>query len=148
MLIVSPEMCESHRLINLHPALPDGPTGAWEKVIGELIRTRAERTGAMMHLVTRELDRGPVVAYHAFSIKGKAFDSLWKDDLSERGPLFRRIRDEGVRREVPLIVLTLKALADGSIIIDGERICDDRGRTVTEGADLTDQVEAYVRNGL
>jgi phosphoribosylglycinamide formyltransferase-1 len=144
MLIVSPGMCRRYPMINLHPALPHGPTGAWEEVIEEVIRQQAETTGAMMHLVTPELDRGPVVAYYSFPIQGGAFDYLWGEGSRGRGPLFWLIRQEGVRREIPLIVLTLKALAEGRIRIKDGKILDDTGKEV-EGFSLTEEVEEYLR---
>jgi len=144
MLILSPEMCRRYPMINLHPALPDGPTGAWEEVIEELIRERADTTGAMMHLVTPELDRGPVVAYYSFPIQGDAFAPLWVKGAEERGPLFWLIRQEGVRREIPLIVLTLKAVAEGRVRIKAGKVLDARGKAL-EGLSLTQEVEEYLR---
>jgi folate-dependent phosphoribosylglycinamide formyltransferase PurN len=73
MLIVSEELCQQHDMINLHPAPPGGPVGSWQEVIRTLIDNRADTAGAMMHLVTPELDRGPVVSYCLFSIKGEPF---------------------------------------------------------------------------
>lgn len=143
MLIVSPEMCARYSIINLHPALPGGPTGAWEDVIDELIRGRATKTGAMMHLVTAELDRGPVVTYTTFSIQDGPFAPLWKDAEVGRGPLFWLIREQGVRREIPLIILTLKAVAEGKIRIEAGKVLDSRGKVV-KGLDLTAEVEAYL----
>ncbi|UCC66244.1 MAG: formyl transferase [Deltaproteobacteria bacterium] len=144
MLIVSPQMCKHYPMINLHPALPGGPTGAWEAVIEELIRQKAMTTGVMMHLVTEELDRGPVVTYCTFPIRGGGFSSLWGEAPAERGPLFWRIRQEGVRREIPLIVLTIKALAEGEIKIKEGRILDSRGEEIN-GLSLTQEVEEYVK---
>ena len=144
MLIVSPEMCSRYPLINLHPALPDGPTGAWEEVIEELIRGRADTTGAMMHLVTPELDRGPVVAYYSFPIQGDAFAPLWVKGTVERGPLFWLIRQEGVRREIPLIVLTLKAVDEGRVRIKDGKVLDNKGKKL-EGLSLTEEVEEYFK---
>ncbi len=144
MLILSPEMCRRFPMINLHPALPEGPTGTWEEVIEELIRQRADTTGAMMHLVTPELDRGPVVAYYSFPIQGGAFDSFWGEGAAERGPLFWLIRQEGVRREIPLIVLTLKALAEGRIRIKDGKVLDSKGKELA-GLSLTEEVEEYLR---
>ncbi|OGP53301.1 MAG: hypothetical protein A2Y65_04955 [Deltaproteobacteria bacterium RBG_13_52_11] len=143
MLIVSPEMCQRYPLINLHPALPGGPTGAWEEVIEELIRQRADFTGAMMHLVSPELDRGAVVSYYSFPIQSGAFAPLWEEDPVKRGPLFWLIRQEGVRREIPLICLTLKALAEGRIRIKDGRVVDSKGEEL-KGLSLTQEVEEYL----
>jgi phosphoribosylglycinamide formyltransferase-1 len=145
MLILSPEMCRRYPAINLHPALPNGPTGAWEEVIDELIKQRTDTTGAMMHLVTPELDRGPVVAYYSFPIQGGAFDPFWKGALEKRGPLFWLIRQEGVRREIPLIILTLKAVAEGRISIKEGKVLDSKGKELP-GLVLTQEVEEYLKD--
>jgi phosphoribosylglycinamide formyltransferase-1 len=144
MLIVSPEMCQRYPLINLHPALPNGPTGAWEEVIDELIRQRADTTGAMMHLCTPELDRGPVVAYYSFPIQGGAFAPFWQEASEKRGPLFWLIRQEGVRREIPLICLTLKAVAEGRVRIKEGKVFDSTGKEL-QGLSLTHEVEEYLK---
>jgi phosphoribosylglycinamide formyltransferase-1 len=143
MLILSPEMCLRCPMINLHPALPAGPTGTWEEVIDKLIKERAETTGAMMHLVTPELDRGLVIGYYSFPIQGGAFAPFWEGNLTERGPLFWLIRQEGVRREIPLIVLTLKAVAEGKIRIKDGKVVDSTGKEL-EGLPLTQEVEEYL----
>jgi phosphoribosylglycinamide formyltransferase-1 len=145
MLILSPEMCQRYAMINLHPALPGGPTGAWEEVIDELIRQRAATTGAMMHLVTPELDRGPVVAYYSFPIQGGAFAPFWKAVSEKRGPLFWLIRQEGVRREIPLIILTLKAVAEGRIQIKEGKVLNSKGKEL-KGLVLTEEVEAFLKD--
>ncbi len=144
MLIISPEMCERHAIINLHPALPGGPTGAWEEVIEELIKERAQDTGAMIHLATAELDRGPVVTYYTFPIQGEAFAPYWDRSQEKRGPLFWLIRQEGVRREIPLLVLTLKALAEGKVRIEGGKVLNEWGEEST-GLSLTEQIEEYLK---
>ncbi|MCX8126849.1 MAG: formyltransferase family protein, partial [Dehalococcoidia bacterium] len=79
MLIISPEMCYHFKFINLHPAVPNGPTGTWQEVIWKLIESRATHAGAMMHLVTPELDRGPAVTFFKFPIRGGEFDAAWKE---------------------------------------------------------------------
>ncbi len=134
MWVVSKEACEKVKMINLHPALPGGPEGTWQEVIWKLIEARANETGAMMHLVTPELDKGPPIAYFSFKIHGgMPWDSLWNDleirlkeagsldklrhDIGEGLPLFKKIREEGVRREFSLIVETMKAISEGKIDI-------------------------------
>lgn len=105
MLVMTPPLCQHFTAINLHPAPPNGPIGTWEQVIRKLIDDEASVAGAYMHLVTPDLDLGPVITYYTFPIHG----------IGE--PLFNRIREEGVRREVPLILETLKALSRGTIVI-------------------------------
>lgn len=142
MLIVSGEMCRRFSLLNLHPALPDGPIGTWQSVTWELIRRRSTRTGAMIHLATEELDRGPVVSYCTVPIVGADFDGDWLDldgvDLDEiretRGedlPLFRRIRQAQYVREPYLILETLRAVADGRVTVVNGSVLDGQGNPLT-----------------
>jgi folate-dependent phosphoribosylglycinamide formyltransferase PurN len=128
MLIWSEAECQRFDAINLHPALPWGPAGTWQEVIWELMERGAEDQGAMMHLVTPELDRGPPVAYCKFPIRGAEWEPLWdhvrqrgvaavKEEEGESNPLFRRIRAEGEKRELPLIGITVRALSSGQLRI-------------------------------
>ncbi len=118
MLIVSPAMCARYAMLNLHPALPGGPTGTWQQVIWELLGAGATETGALINVVTPELDRGPVVAFDRFPIVGGAFDPLWEqfrakvaarglpaviEEEGEAEPLFALIRRTGEAREIPLL---------------------------------------------
>ncbi len=148
MLIVSPEMCKKYDMINLHPAQPSGPAGTWQEVIWELIETRADETGVMMHLVTKDLDEGAPITYCSFPIKGGDFEKLWADldrklkgktlnqvikEEGERHPLFAEIRKQGVMREMPLIVYTIKEFADGKISIRDKQVVDAQGKIYNEG---------------
>ena len=129
LLILSAVLTAAHRFVNLHPALPGGPVGLWQKVIWELVETRADETGNMVFVVTNELDRGPQLTYNRVNIKGEAFRELWSDvegaDIAalqrqhgEEHPLFAAIRHAGMRTEPILLVATLAALADGRLNID------------------------------
>ena len=142
MLIVSGEMCRRFSLLNLHPALPDGPIGTWQSVTWELIRQRSTRTGAMIHLATEELDRGPVVSYCTVPITGPGFDCDWREldgvDLDEvmgaRGedlPLFQKIRRAQYVREPYLILETLRAVADGRVTVRNGSTLDQLGNPLT-----------------
>lgn len=148
MLIFTPEMSRRHPFLNLHPAEPGGPVGTWQEVIHQLVETNASRSGVMVHLATEELDRGPVVAYCTFSLRGSAFDRLRADAgsraLGDDDPLFLAIRKHGAAREVPLIVATLRALADARLAVAGDRIVDREGRELSQGLDLTTEVDASV----
>jgi phosphoribosylglycinamide formyltransferase-1 len=148
MLIVGRSLIEVHKMLNLHPAIPGGPKGSWQEVIWELIRTEAGYAGAQIHLVTPELDEGPPVSFCKFSIKTPDFEPLWRslrEELKERSldeirkatpeghPLFKKIREEEFKREIPLILLTLKKVSlEGLKFLKG-------------GIDLSDEVNEYIR---
>jgi phosphoribosylglycinamide formyltransferase-1 len=158
MLIVSPSFCDLFPIINLHPAAPTGPKGTWQQVIWTLIQERASETGVMMHLVTKDLDEGPSITYVTFPIKGPNFDRRWEDldrklkdqpleqlikKEGEDNPLFKEIRRQGVMRELPLIVMTLKAFAEGRVRIEHGKVLDERGKQI-EGYCLNDEVGEYL----
>ena len=144
-MLIAPLLCREHLMINLHPALPDGPAGMWQNVIWELIGQKADETGAMVHIVTEEVDGGPVLAYCRFGTRGSELDKFWsgvdgrsveeiKSDEGEDNALFAALRQQGLVRERPLVVETLKAIARGDISLDN---------AASSGpVDLTEQVEA------
>jgi phosphoribosylglycinamide formyltransferase-1 len=138
MLIVGKDLCARFKMINLHPALPGGPIGTWQQVIWQLIETNTMETGAMMHLVTPDLDRGPAISYYTFKIQKGDLRDLWKDD--DKDQLFAAIREQGVKRELPLILLTLKEFAGGNIEINDEKVYS-HGQLLTQGYDLTNEIE-------
>jgi phosphoribosylglycinamide formyltransferase 1 len=145
MLIVSAELCQKYDMINLHPAPPGGPTGSWQEVIRALIQNKAETAGAMMHLVTPELDRGPVVSYCLFSIKGEPFAEYWRKD--DKNMLFRLIRQHELAREFPLITLTLKSLSRGEVGIKDRRVINAQGKLI-RGYNLSGKVDEEVKKNL
>ncbi|MGD9116173.1 MAG: formyltransferase family protein [Dehalococcoidia bacterium] len=156
MLIISPEMCRRHDLINLHPAAPGGPGGTWQEVIWQLIETRAESTGVKMHLVTPELDEGPSVTYCTFSIRGRGFDPYWreiegkdlaaiKQEQGENNNLFKAIRRHGLAREFPLIIATLKAFSRGKVRIDNKKIVDADGKPIN-GYNLSEEIDKLLKD--
>jgi phosphoribosylglycinamide formyltransferase-1 len=155
MLIVGKEMCRHCDMINLHPAVPGGPKGSWQEVIWELIETRATESGVMMHLVTPELDRGPVITYCTYPIRGKPFDDLWqelngrsiaeiKKEQGEKNELFQLIRRHGLAREFPLIVSTLEAFSNGEIKIEDGKLFDNK-RNPISGYNLSHEVNKAVK---
>lgn len=153
MLIASPEMCRQYPTINLHPALPGGPAGTWQQVIWKLIESGASESGVMVHVATEVVDAGPVLTYCSFPIRGGEFEALWRaaagralDELKGEGeeqPLFKRIRQEGLRRERPLLVETLKAMAEGRLRLEQHQPYDARGPLVA-GICLNDRVERFL----
>lgn len=152
MLVVGPEMCARYDLLNLHPAAPGGPAGTYIEVINQLIQSGAETSGVMTHLVTPELDRGPVVSYANFPIRGPIFDPLWAE-IS--GPstesikpaeitLFAHIRAHGVLRERPLVTATVKAFAEGRVRITTDKQLVDAAGQPLRGYDLTAEIDRLV----
>ncbi len=161
MWVLSPEICSKVLAINLHPALPGGPAGTWQEVIWQLLEGEAEKTGAMMHLVTPELDKGPAVTFFAFPIRGKGWDELWeeffslrskkgmnyvKEKIGESLPLFKKIRQEGEIRELPLIVETLKAFSDGRLVLKNGKFFDEKGQPLSRPLDLSRLVDEKIKS--
>lgn len=146
MLILDPESCMDRTTINLHPARPGGPKGTWQEVIWKLIEIEADVSGVMIHLVTPELDAGPPVSYCTFGIKRGAMDALWKEFRGEDNPLFRNIRRHGLKREFPLLIHTLRGLAEGEIRIEDGKVVDREGRVLQNGYDLTAVVDKDIRD--
>jgi folate-dependent phosphoribosylglycinamide formyltransferase PurN len=155
MLIVGKDMCQRYDMINLHPAAPGGPKGSWQDVIWALIENNAAKSGVMMHLVTPELDRGPVITYCTFPIRGEPFDKHWREignssvaeikkQQGEDNALFKLIRQHGLAREFPLIVSTLRTFSRGEVKIKAGVIVDRFGKPIS-GYNLTDEVDRAVK---
>ncbi|MDD4923708.1 MAG: formyltransferase family protein [Dehalococcoidales bacterium] len=151
MLIVGSEMCQKYKMLNLHPAAPGGPKGTWREVIWQLMEARAKETGVMMHMVTPELDKGPVVSYCKFPIIGKPFDQYWqavagktadeiKRSQGEDNQLFKTIREHGLKREFPLILSTMAAFSSGKVVISDGLVFDSSGNKIN-GYNLTEEIE-------
>jgi len=124
MLIATEPLYGRFRFINDHPALPNGPIGTWQEVIRELMDKGVTESGCTMNLVTGDVDRGPVVSFCRYPIRDEATKVLWRDFAEEppedrqaydETPLFREIRRRGLLRERPLLVETLRAIAEGRI---------------------------------
>jgi folate-dependent phosphoribosylglycinamide formyltransferase PurN len=156
MLIVGAEVCTAYKMINLHPAAPGGPTGTWREVIWQLIGTRARETGVMMHLVTPQLDKGPVVSYATFGITGEPFDGLWqpikgktaaqlKAAEGDDNALFKLIRQHGIARELPLAIATLKAFSQGKVNVEDGRVLNSLGKPIS-GYNLTAEIEERLKS--
>ena len=151
MLITTPPLLESHPLLNLHPAGPGQPAGTWQEVTWQLIDQRVDHGGVRIHLVTPALDEGPIVTYCTYPLRDAIIDPLWRgvEDRSvgkiretegEANALFQEIRRRGAARELPLVVQTLRALADERLRLDGDRIVAGATRIVG-GYDLTPEIE-------
>jgi phosphoribosylglycinamide formyltransferase 1 len=156
MLIVGPAMGRRYPILNLHPALPGGPTGTWQGVIWQLLGQEAEETGAMIHIATAELDRGPVVSYFRLPLRGPEWDPLWERFRAKRAqrgiaeivaaegetePLFAEIRRRGEVREIPLLYQTLRQFAEGHLAAHKGAVLS---RSARLPLDLTEAVEDEV----
>ncbi len=151
MLITTEALLGSHPLLNLHPAAPGQPAGTWQEVTWKLVQMKVEHGGVRIHLVTPALDEGPIVTYCTYPLRGATIDLLWRpfdlhsvDEIrtteGEANPLFQEIRRRGAARELPLVVETLRAFADGRLRIDGARIMAGETKIVG-GFDLTPEIE-------
>ncbi len=161
MLIASGELCRTYPLLNLHPALPDGPIGTWQEVVWQLIEQRATRTGAMMHLATEVVDRGPVVSYVTVPLNTPELEPHWRElagrdvaeiraQQGEDHELFRLIRAAQYSREPYLLLETLRALSRGEIALNGGlvEVAKARGsghHDTFAGLCLDDQIEEAMR---
>ena len=146
-MLIAPVLCRHYTMINLHPALPDGPVGTWQSVIWELIDARAAESGVMVHVMIPEMDAGPVISHCRYPLAGAAFEAGWavlggrtsadvKELEGEDHPLFKAIRSAGLVRERPFLVETLRALGAGRI---------DLARAGEPGPlDLTPEVDAVL----
>ena len=113
------EFFKTTAILNLHPALPNGPTGTWKTVITELIEENAKHSGLMINRVTKDVDRGPVLTYCKFPIPKLEFSA---------------IRYEQLKREGIFMVETIKAITDKKIILSN-----------TEALDISDLVDKKTR---
>jgi len=98
-----------------------------------------------MHLATPELDRGPVVTYCLFSIKGEPFSEYWRRD--DKKMLFQLIRQHELAREFPLIIMTLQTLSQGEVCIKDGRVIDAQGKPIS-GYNLSRKVDEEVKKSL
>jgi phosphoribosylglycinamide formyltransferase-1 len=97
------------RMINIHPSLLPAFKGLHTH--RQALETAATRHGASIHFVTRDLDGGPVIAQAEVPV-------LPGDD---EDALAARV----LAREHPLLVETLRWLADGRIALSGDVVLVD-----------------------
>lgn len=160
MLWVSDELCNNENMINLHPALPDGPKGTWQQVIWKLIKEEAKETGSMMHLVTPDLDRGTPITYCRVPIRGTNFDFRWNkmgaklkrqrlseiiENEGEDEPLFKAIRDRQFLTEIPLLIHTIGEFANGNVKIEDYGPERSVFTKIRSGHDITSLVNDHLK---
>ncbi len=47
-MLFSPVICNYFKILNIHPALPNGPNGTWKNVIKDLILSDAQTSGGLL----------------------------------------------------------------------------------------------------
>jgi len=180
MQLISVEMLDRLEIVNLHPALPHlGPVGIWPKVMEEqaerplpyLLAVGHElredlprimgiswtRAGGMLHLVSEEPDRGPVISWYEFPLTSPALDELWLrvaeelrrgslEELKGTEPwqeLVGEIRREQFKGEEPLILLTYRKLSLGEWAIRDRQLWIG-GQELPEGYCLNREIGEYL----
>ena len=144
-MLIAPILCNQYMTINLHPDLPGETIGMWQQAIWNVIERKKIETGAMIHVSTDKVDRGPVLSYCKFPVRGKDYDHLWdeissyetgklKHKFGEELPLFNKIRKDGLSRETSLLNETLFSIQTGEISLGN----------VKKSLDLTDRVNHHL----
>lgn len=179
MRIMTEHLYGRFDIVNLHPALPKiGPVGMWPGVMKEqaerpidefvfqknpemqrIMSDRFNKAGGMLHLLSSELDRGPVLSWYEFSLDTPRLNELWiyvANDVRNRGlaaakemPYFAQlaaeIRREQVQGEHPLLVLTYSNLSRGNWAIR-DRVLYVGDEPQPNGVDITREVGYYLRS--
>jgi phosphoribosylglycinamide formyltransferase-1 len=66
-----------------------------------------------------------------------------KAKQGENVPLFKLIRQEGMKRELPLVVTTVKAFSESKVRIENWKVVDSKGKIV-KGYSLTKEIDEIV----
>jgi len=154
MLFTSLEMVTKFKMINLHPAPPKGPVGSWQKVIWDLIESNSSVGGAQIQLATMDWDKGPIISYVTYPLNGPEFEKGWEQineyalpDLrknhGENLLLFKTIREETSKREPPLLVETLRSIANTDVTIFEGNIFHN-GQMLQGGISLADRISRWL----
>jgi len=138
MLIIDPETCRRHTLINLHPALPNTYKGTWEEIVRKVVENDDECYGATVHLCTPELDRGAPIAYDSFDLKEL------KKRVASKEELVKQVRAEEVKREAHLLMATIKELVDGDLTVKNGKLFDRQGQVMKAAPCLAEKIDKKV----
>lgn len=94
-----------HRMINIHPALLPGfggPGMYGRRVHEAVLASGARRSGATVHYVDEEYDRGPIIAQRSVPVEpGDTPDTLAARVLAVEHELLPRVVVELARRGIP-----------------------------------------------
>ena len=119
-MLFSPIICNYYKILNIHPALPNGPIGTWKNVILDLINKESTYSGISIHLMTPELDEGPNISFCKFNIKDNNNINLWEklkkqENKIEDSDIFWDIRKRIIFYERALLKKTLEKISNGEI---------------------------------
>ena len=120
-MLFSPVICNHFEILNLHPALPDGPNGTWKRVIKKLIESKSKNSGISIHLMTSELDEGPNISFCKFNIDNNNNQNLIEIEETE---IFSSIREKQIMYERVLLGKTLFKISKGEINIKKDSYID------------------------
>jgi len=140
MLIIDPETCRKHTLINLHPALPDTYKGTWEEIVEQVVENGDERYGATVHLCTAELDRGEPLAYDSFETK------KLRSSYSSKDELVKAIRAEELKREAHLLMESIRTIVDGDVVLKEGKVFDRLGQRMKSHPCLAERIDKRLGN--
>ena len=75
-------------------------------------------------------------------LKTQSLDDIIKSE-GINNPLFKKIREDGAKRELPLIVETIRKFADGDVSIKDKRLYLN-GKLLEKPYDLSDEVDRNI----
>ncbi len=136
MLILDPDTCSKYDIINLHPALPSTYQGTWEEIVSRVAESDDATYGSMVHVCTPELDRGATVAYDEFGIEDL------RKKFSSKEELVSALRERQRSREVPLLMRTIKMLAEGDVLLAHGDLRDRNGKPVRSAPNLAGEIDS------
>ena len=135
MLILDPETCRKHTIINLHPALPDTYKGTWEEIVGQVVENGDESYGATVHVCTPELDRGETLCYDSFAVEPIKKKFPAKEDQ------IKQVRAEELKREAYLLIGAIKMIVNGDVEIKDGRAHFRNDGKAAKGRCLADEID-------
>jgi phosphoribosylglycinamide formyltransferase-1 len=139
MLIIDPETCRKHNLINLHPALPDTYKGTWEEIVAQVVENNDAAYGSTVHVCSPELDRGAVIAYDWFDLAPLRQEHGTMDET------IKVVRAEEVKREAPLLMEAIKTIVNGEVHLRHGEVIHPADKKVER--DLSKKVTAALERG-
>ena len=114
-MLITKKIHNKYATYNLHPALPGGPKGKWDEVINELIETKCNKSGLMIHKVIDEVDSGECITFFFFFINYSA---------PNREKQFLNIRKRIIGLESRFICKTIEMLSTNELKLEEDKSID------------------------